>query len=93
MQEIPHPAHPEGGLEFGIGGSFFGKEFFGVIAGFLIVLSVITVIGVIAFIINLTKPDTDKYINQLYYRTTSFNSVLENYNRYRGLWYARKFGR
>ncbi len=33
----------EGGLEFGIGGSFFGKEFFGVIAGFLIVLSVISV--------------------------------------------------
>ena len=45
-------------------------------------LAALAVIGVIAFIINLTKPDTDKYINQLYYRTTSFNSVLENYNRY-----------
>lgn len=42
----------------------------------------LALIGAIAFIINLTKPDTEKYVNQLYYRTTSFSSVLENYNRY-----------
>lgn len=45
-------------------------------------LAALAVIGLTAFIINLTKPNTEKYVNQLYYRTTSFNSVLEEYNRY-----------
>lgn len=49
-----------------------------ILLGGLIALGVILVIS---FIINLTKPDTEKYVNQVYYRTTSLNSVLENYNR------------
>lgn len=44
-------------------------------------LASLAVIIVIAIIINLAKPNTEKYISQVYYRTTSLNSILEDYNR------------
>lgn len=44
-------------------------------------LVALAIIGLIAFIINASTPKIDNYVRQIYYRTTTLNSVISEYNR------------